>query len=422
MDDSNTEKTFQARAGNLAWGGAFVCTTNPDDPVTAGKKAFIRETAPCELVEAALSEEHRGHIEARLLRVIEESSERVSPPCPLFGDCGGCDLQHISINAQRLAKLEMIRSAIRLHSGCTPEKDIRLIGENLPAYQYRNRIALHVSPAGEIGFFRQKSGEVVALKSCLLASDAINKAIESLLNIKDSIAPAVGKIALDEADSKTYAVFMLRETFQPDSENIQQLKETIARHFPRFEISDGRDVLESNMASENDELYPAGHFAQVNDAGNIVLIEHVLGCLDNAEVLDLYAGAGNFSIPLARLGRKVTAVEIDPALVSWGEKLACNEKLSDKLRFVKASCERYLRENKAPEAVLLDPPRSGAKALLQHFRPERTRKIVYVSCNLPALTRDLRTLKDNGYRLRSVSVLDMFSQTHHVETISLLEA
>ena len=174
---------------------------------------------------------------------------------------------------------------------------------------------------------------------------------------------------------------------------------------------------------DGDEALAVGHFSQVNEAGNAVLQTLVKSCFTSGEdILDLYAGAGNFSFPLAEMGCKVRAVEVDPVLVKNGKQIAAGLALSGSIEFFESSCERYVTREKIPPAVLLDPPRAGAKGVVVNLDPKRTRKIVYVSCNLPSLSRDLGILVEKGYVLERVSVVDMFSQTHHVETVSILRA
>jgi 23S rRNA (uracil1939-C5)-methyltransferase len=161
----------------------------------------------------------------------------------------------------------------------------------------------------------------------------------------------------------------------------------------------------------------------VNLEGNDLLKDKVSSLVTHRDVTDLYAGAGNFSIPLAKRDHFVDAVELDPELIAFGRLAAFKNGIADnRLTFIEESCERYVKTHKLKTSVLLDPPRSGADAVAKVLNPNITRQVVYVSCSLPTLCRDVKTLADKGYSLVEMWVVDMFSQTYHVETISLLEA
>jgi len=161
-----------------------------------------------------------------------------------------------------------------------------------------------------------------------------------------------------------------------------------------------------------------GHFAQVNPQGNELLKQLVLDLAIGKEICELYAGAGNLSLMLAQAGRRVEAVETDEQLVKFGEKQARALKLERHLTFFNLSAERFVKEHSLLPTVILDPPRGGAKEVVKYFRPGKVKNIVYVSCNLPTLCRDLKTLVEAGYSLERVLVLDMFPQTGHVEIIA----
>lgn len=411
---------IQVRIGALAHGGAFVGDIVSSEGDAPRKKVFIRGAAPGELVEAEILSEEKNLIHASLLNVIETNSERIAPPCPWFGTCGGCDLQYLSITAQREAKRQMVERGLQFQGKLTPREPVKLIGTDLPAYAYRRRISLHLNEQGEIGFYRSGSGDVVHIERCLLAEDTINAGLGLLKPLLQDIKSDVAGVTLEQNDGSLFCLFKLREDAVFPFPEFERAKSSLGNLIVE---RDSKVIFSQHEFIEEETAhFPAGHFSQVNEAANQVLIATVLDLIHAAHITELYAGAGNFSIPLGQKGVKVDAVEADPLLIRRGLDLAEERGVSDKARFFEATCERYLRSNKVRGTVLLDPPRSGAKPLLEHFRPEKVSYIVYVSCSLPTLTRDLKELVGKGYQLDSVRVLDMFSQTHHVETISVLKS
>lgn len=408
------------KIGALAHGGAFVGDLISSESDLRQKKTFIRGVVPGEVVEARIEREEKNLTHSSLVKIIEPSPERVTPPCPQFGLCGGCDLQHMTLSAQRQAKRAMVERSLQFQGRLTAERGVSLIGNDLPGLNYRRRITLHLNSSGELGFYRMGSGAVVPIEECFLARPPINAAIRLLKPLCHGIREHCGGIVLEENAGKIFYLFKLRDGAAYDASVFERAAGTLSNV-----------IVEQNgtiVASQEDFLavspprYPTGHFSQVNDAANEILVAHVCASVQGAEITELYAGSGNFSVPLARAGKLVDAVEADPALIQAGEALAADFGLQNKLKFFGSTCERYARKSGLRSSVVLDPPRSGIKTLLEYFSPQRQQEITYVSCSLPTLTRDLKFLVERGFRLRHVAVLDMFPQTHHVETISTLTA
>lgn len=417
---------IEARVKSLAHGGAFVCEVINSSGAPQ-KKAFIRGVIPQELVEAEIVEEKKNLVEARALRILEPSPARTDPACPLFGQCGGCDLQHMQIAAQRSAKLNMVSDTLRKQGRLVPDGGVSLIGEQLAGFAYRKRIMLHCSTNGEIGFYRQRSGEVVDTACCLLATEKINLALQHLRNCAFSIFEHLSSVVIEEHGNETFLLLRLLEHSRHLNEALPLILDLPVLEIPNLLLLQQRRVLyaryRGNSLERAEDLpVPVGHFSQINQAANELLVETVLAEACASEITDLYAGAGNFSLPLARRGARVQAVELDPKLSALGAKIAADESLQDRLSFETSSCEKFLRRYSLEKLVVLDPPRQGAAEVVKHFDPAVTAKVVYVSCNLPTLCRDLGVLRERGYSLVKVGVLDMFPQTHHVETISVLRA
>ncbi len=409
--------TVTLRAAALAYGGSFVCDLVDGPPALKGMKFFVRGVVPGEVFTAEIVAKHKSYIEARLQNLEDESGDRVEPECPYFNVCGGCDLQYMSIQAQRDAKREMVETTLSKHGGGIPINGVILIGQDLPAFNYRRRVALHVSETGQVGFYRQQTREVVPIAKCLLALPPINEALLQLNQINEELGKSVSQVQLDLHHDKVFAVFLLREDGNWKERLLSLTSKRFANMLLRYKR---RTVYYQEDFKEVPNFVPAGHFSQVNQEANQILIERVVSSFKAPEITEFYGGSGNFSFPLAQAGKKIDVVEIDEALVKFGQDRASQLGLGANINFIKASAEAYLKRSKLHDSVLLDPPRSGALDVARKM-PENVQQIVYVSCNLPSLCRDLKVLREHGLSLLSTEVLDMFPQTHHVETISRLE-
>jgi len=404
-----------AKALSLAYGGALVCeVTSP--PELCGKKAFIRQTVPGEEIELVIESEQKNLINGKLLNILKPSPDRIQPKCEVFGVCGGCDLQHMNLSAQRKAKREMVESMLRRQAKINATEGVLLLGEDLPGYAYRRRIGLHIDTLQNIGFYRSGPGDVIDIDRCPLATDPINAALKKLRTHAQSLQGVAG-LTLEEHGEDVGVLLKLREDVKKISkEELAPVLNTFAdvtvTHFEKT-VFEQKNQLKSSSSTT------IGRFSQVNEIANNVLVDFVVAKISPGPVTDLYAGSGNFSIPLAQAGHVVNAVEADSVLCKAGSDQASALGLTE-IKFHQNTCSRYFNNAKPDENVLLDPPRSGAREIISRLSPKQVNQIVYVSCNLPTLTRDLKDLIASGYTLKSVHVLDMFPQTHHVETISVL--
>jgi 23S rRNA (uracil1939-C5)-methyltransferase len=408
---SPSEVTIEV--SGLAHGGDCVGTVVDAESANKGKKMFLPFTVPGETVEASITKEEKNLLKGTLLNIIKSSESRVVPPCKLFGNCGGCDYQHIEINAQRKFKEEMVLSMLKKHGGLSAGEVISQ-GSSLPSYHYRNRITMHLNQNSELGFYKKNSGDVVDCDYCHISSEALNVALGKIRNYREGLSEKIAAIVLEDFQSKIYLVLKLREEFNDFSAD--ELPQGLINDFPYLEI-ESRD---ENIYSSIEDNYPAGHFSQVNEKGNSELIDIVLSNTQGEHVLDLYAGDGNFSIPLAKLGKRVLAVEIDPDLTQYAVNKVKNEGLEGRVEFTSISCEKYFKHNSSFGSVILDPPRSGAKNILLGLNNPVTVEIIYVSCSLPSFCRDVKEICSYGFKLEKLYIVDMFPQTHHVETIGVL--
>jgi 23S rRNA (uracil1939-C5)-methyltransferase len=351
------------RIDKWVYGGAGLARTD-------GRVTLTPFVLPGERARVKL---HDG-VRADLIEVLEPSAERVAPPCPLFGRCGGCHYQHAPYEYQVARKVEILHEQLRRVGKIEYDGEIATVtGEPLG---YRNRIQLHVEN-GQIGYIAARSHDLVPLTGdCPIASPRLNQA---LAVVRERIHdPRWPKFA------KSIELFSNEREVQI---NVLDTEKPVAKRF--FEWMESVAAIEYPTSLGMFRVSPRSFF-QVNRFLIERLVEVAIGDATGDSALDLYAGAGLFAIPLARRFGEVTAVEAGSAAVRDLES--------------------------APELVLADPPRAGlgktVTAQLTRLAPQR---IVIVSCDPATLARDLAAL--SNYRIEKMTLVDLFPQTYHLETV-----
>lgn len=404
------------RVLDLAVGGDFVA-----DEIGSAKtsKVFIRNVISGERVSAVVSKQGKNFRRAELLEVIEPSDARVTPRCPYFGVCGGCDLQHIEIDEQRQIKLHAVQNTFAKKLPAAGSCEVILYPGKLPSYSYRSRLKLHINTSGEVGFFQQGSRSLVAIKRCDVANEQVNTALAYLSSTDLELGSYFSRAYVDAYKQDVSCSFVLRS--QSVSRNkASELLSVLQQTHP--------EVSWTLRSSRNVEhRYPKGYFFQANEEANTALQNLVLQNVSSDSVIDLYAGAGNISIPLAISGRDVIAVEINKELVQYGRKRADASELQGILKFVCNPAEQFIQNmdngaKSASQTLVLDPPRSGALDVVRSLSAESFPEIIYVSCSLPCFIRDCSELISRGYELEKVTLVDMFPQTHHIELVAVLRS
>ena len=416
----------------LAVGGAAVGrVTGPEASPLIGMTAFVPFAAPSgETVSARVRKQAARYLEADLLTVESASPDRVTAPCPYFGECGGCDLQHVDYSAQLTAKREMVRGALR--SGGLNEAVTDCVTDVVPGppYAYRQRITLHMDQNGRVGYFRRRSYQLVLAETCPIAFPAIDTWLAGGFSLEGILSGVEGELAVEAAENGVFGVLRLPAP-RPPQVVIEQIIERMASHFTGGTFSVGGKTAAQFGASEMvrrmeaEETHgTAGVFSQVNPAVNAKLVARIVQAAQSSGAKtahDLYAGAGNFALPLAsEAGARVVAVESDAVLVTVGKSEATRRGLNERVAFVDSEMEKFL--HKQPEHVdfvVADPPRAGLGALAARLNYSNT--LALVSCHLPSAVRDLKTLTQNGWVVREVIPFDMFAQTAYIEVLTLLD-
>ncbi len=377
------------------------------------KVIFIKGAIPGEVVEARIEEKKKDYSIASVVNVVEPSESRVEPPCRVFGICGGCQLQFASHEKQLEMKDEILLDSLARIGGIETVLEPALSDAQ---WHYRYRAQFKVSNRHEIGFFRESSREVVTFEECPLLKRGIN---ELLKKIKEQdLGRNLSEIHVALGDTP---VVLLKG------------KECDAAVFEKF-IAIGvsgiayGDTLSYGGAYAGFDLnglrytVSPGTFFQSHWDLNRKVVNFVLDSKapwEGKRVLDLYAGAGNFSIPLAARASEVVAVEEDPRAA--GDALRNLELNAIKnCRVVRSSAEKFKSQKKF-DVVFLDPPRLGLSSeVVRKILENPFDNIVYVSCNPATLARDIKKLSAK-YELQSVGQIDFFPQTYHIETVSFLQ-
>ncbi len=359
-----------------------------------GKAVFVPGSVPGETVRAFLAERGKTSgdwASAEVEEILEASPDRVEPPCPLYGVCGGCSLQHLSYPRQVREKVEILRDCLsRLGGLSVPEI------EDVPSepYSYRNRMQFHLSPSGRIGLMRRSSSEVVETPACPVADLPIRRWMEA----------REGRGRARE-DLRSYLEGRDRFLVFADGRGGQ----------------DGRVFLEGrdgevgvNVAGHEIRFHVKGFFQSNLRALDILAPSAVVG-LSGGRAADLYCGVGLFGSFLRESFEDLVCVEHNPFALEYARTNA-----GGRAEYHARAVEDWVRTPSARKdfhAVILDPPRAGlAPAVRDWLADRRIPAVSYVSCDPATLARDLKDLTGRGYRIETVRMHDFFPQTGHLET------
>lgn len=413
-----------------------------------GKTVFVAGALPGERVLARQTRRSRSFDEATTLEVLTASPDRVEPRCPHFGTCGGCALQHLRESEQIVAKQRVLLDNLERIGHVSPETVLPPLVDAAWGYRRKGRFSVRrVEKKGKtlVGFREQDPRFVADLSVCHTVIAQIGERIEALAALVDGMdarrdIPQIEFIAGDATPDFTGVALVFRH-LQPlsDGDRAALLAFAQAHGFAVFLQPGGVDsvrplwpehpALSFRLEPWDVELqFQPLDFIQVNAGLNAKMISLALELLAveaDDRVLDLFCGLGNFSLPLARFAREVVGVEGDAGLVARARGNATHNGLGN-AHFHAADLAQDLAGHAWMRAgfdkLLLDPPRSGADAMLKQLPLQGLERIVYVSCHPASLARDAGYLvKERGWTLRSAGVMDMFPHTAHVESIALFE-
>jgi 23S rRNA (uracil1939-C5)-methyltransferase len=425
---------------SLAFGGDAVAHT--DD----GRTVFVPGACPGDSVSVEVVADHGRYLRARVTEVLDASMERRTPPCPYFGECGGCQWQHVSHAAQIDAKRRAVADSLQRIGGIEDP----CVGEVVAAgqaYGYRNRTELTVGADARgglvLGLAAAGTDRTVPIDRCMLMPDRVRshpKALAGALRFLSRGRPlSLLRVAVRAAaNTPDVSVDLWAETGPfPRSAVARTLSsaarfETLtrvlvkgpvkAREVSGVEVLAGKGHLRERLAG-SDYRVSAPSFFQVNTAVAERLVAHVLeeaGASGDDVVFDVYAGVGTFTLPLAAASREVVAVESSGHAI---RDLRANlESAGLDAEIAPGDAARALAEAGRADLAVVDPPRGGIAAeAVDALASCGPRRIVYVSCDPTTLARDAVRLRTRGYAFVRATPVDMFPQTYHVETVAVFD-
>jgi 23S rRNA (uracil1939-C5)-methyltransferase len=398
--------------------------------------AFIPHSVTGDKAQVEIIKEKKNYLTGRLTRLIEPSPWRMDPPCPYFGLCGGCQWQHIDYSIHGELKKEILKEVLIRLGGSKEIPPIAVTSSHDP-YAYRVRVQLKVK-GNTIGYYQEKSNHIVEIDHCPISHPLVNQIILFLQKEMSSFPP-LKEIDINVSPEEGKGVLILHplsfrqgfknslKAFLRDHPMIRGLSivrrggsQLMGDPFLNISIPLNRPRLGKMIRLRAS----AESFFQVNLKQNQTLIETVLNFSDvkeNERVLDLYAGIGNLTLPLAIEAKEIFGIEENRMAIEDARFNAEENGISN-CDFIPGRVEDILKRwNKGrPDLVVLDPPRTGCKAIADQIAGLKPEKIVYVSCEPTHLSRDIRLFSKNGYHLQKLGLIDMFPQTYHMEVVGLL--
>lgn len=338
------------------------------------------------------------------------SMDRRDPPCPFHTRCGGCDWGALQPEAQRLAKAERVQRAFRHDRPVEVQPSPRERG-------YRARISLTVQ-GQEVGYRPRRTHDLVAVDQCGIARPELEAALGRLRDCFARTTPeGIERVELRSDGFRAVYAFSGKQVPAPVREALASLGDVSLEG----QVLAGDPVLTLPVAGLGLRASP-GSFYQVNLEANQRLVDAVVGHIGRLapeRVLDLYAGIGNFSFPIAATGVPVLAVEVEGQATADAQFTAAQTGLG--VTVLTQDARSFDPSRHPADVVLLDPPRAGAGKLVERLLRLRPRALVYVACNPVAAARDLRPALSQGYRLTHLEAFDLFPDTHHAEALIVCE-
>jgi 23S rRNA (uracil1939-C5)-methyltransferase len=409
-----------------------------------GKAVFIEGALPGERVRFRTLKRRRQFDDAQLLEIVQRSPDRVTPRCPHFGVCGGCSLQHLAPAAQLAAKQRQLQDTLERIGRVTPARILAPVRGPEWAYRRRARLGVkYVHKKGRVlaGFREREKPYLADIRRCEVLQAGLAELPAQLAALAESLSIKEQLPQVEVAVGDRHTALVLRVMQEPSAEDLDKIgRFAAARALQIFLQPGGLETVRPLRADYPPLEYAIDggritlefgpvDFIQVNGAINVKMVDAALTLLAPTpadEVLDLFCGLGNFTLPLARRVRRAVGVEGDAVLVTKARANAARngignaefalENLFQPSAFAAWANRRY-------DKVLLDPPRAGAAELLPRIAEWRPQRVVYISCHPGSLARDAGTLVHNlGYTLTDAGVMDMFPHTTHVESIAVFEA
>jgi len=422
------------------------------------KAVFIDGALTDEVVKAEVQEVQPKFIKAQLLEVEKRSPHRIEPPCPVFGICGGCQIQHISYEGQLAAKTDIVREAFNRYAGLDNLRFKPILGMEHP-WNYRNKAQLQLKRQGReviAGLYEADSHSIVDISGCPIQHPKVNEAVEKVKSVLEELRIPLYK---ENGSKDGVRTIVVRHGFQ--SGELQVTLVTAGSRLPRQddlvrmlrltmpEVSGiamninpkktslifgertitlwGAENMQESLSDLQFALSPRAFF-QLNPQQTVKLYESVraaAGLTGQETVIDAYCGTGTIGLWLAPYAKEVRGIEMIPEAVE-DARINAQRNGRTNANFHVGQAEellpRWVKDGLRPDVIIADPPRTGLDPrFLETILRTKPKRFVYVSCNPSTLAKDCKVLLDGGYEIDWVQPVDMFPQTSHVECVILMK-
>jgi len=382
----------ELRIEKLVYGGDGLAREN-------GQVVLTPFVLPGETVHAEVSRAKNDLLRGRAMEVLSSAPQRTEPRCPWFSRCGGCHYQHADYEYQLAQKREILLEVLRRTGGFDHAGEVASIAGD--PWEYRNRVQLHIS-SGRIGYFEAGSHALVAIDHCPISSPKLNECIAALAREVPAMRPFEATL----------------ELFTNEREVQWRLEERAPQSFVTLlrKLGTSAPIQYAGFRVSRDTFFQVNRFLVDR------LVDLVVAGSGGRVAMDLYAGAGLFTLPLARRFEQVIAVEASPSAFRDLEHNASASGVLNLTTHSETAEAHLMTVMNAPDLVVADPPRAGlGKLAVKELIRLRPLRLTLVSCDPPTLARDLRPLLAAGYGIGEMILVDLFPQTAHFETIVRLE-
>lgn len=407
-----------------------------------GKIIFVFAALPGEKVRIQINKTNTRYSEATVIEVLEASPHRIQPACEHFSICGGCSMQHIDAEYQLVLKQKSVLEMFQ-HAAIDIEEIISPLKARAWGYRRKARLGVKYVIKKQrllVGFRERNKPYLADMRSCPVLIDEVGQQLEELMALISGMDAKQSIAQIEVAADDQHCMLVFRH-LQPLSDVDLQILNDFAKQsgfwlqlqpqgpdskvalYPAQQSLQFKPLKDSDISIRFD----GGDFTQVNSDINQQMVEQALDFLDiqpSDNILDLFCGLGNFTLPMAKLAKQVTGVEGDEIMVKRARENARENGIDNTLYFASdlSSIEpssKWMRQRY--DKILLDPPRSGAVEIIRHLKSLKASVIVYISCQPSSLVRDAKILCEAGYRLTHFGLMDMFPQTAHVESMAVFK-
>ena len=384
-----------------------------------GKIAFVKDTLPGEEIELKIIKENSKLIEAEPTSFLKESQLRVKELCPYYKECGGCNLLHMSYEEQIKYKQSKIVDIMKKYADINSE----VIKQIVPCdrqFHYRNKVTLKVKE--KLGYFKEKTYELIPIEKCLLVNDKINEIIK-ILNGYTDLSNIKEVVIKSFTDKETMLIIYLQE-----DEINENLLDYLSEHVDNIIVYDNNKKMIKRIGKGNiiaklkEKQFKIGanSFFQVNMDQTLKIYDKIadyLSKIEDSTVLDLYCGVGSIGLYSVSNYAKLIGVEIVPEAIENAKTNAELNSMGNTKFLVGDTKTILMHSNYKADTIIVDPPRAGLdKSVIEDIKKINPNMLIYLSCDPITLARDLKLLSDL-YDVEELIPYDMFPNTHHVETL-----